>query len=57
VDNRRMRVEQTSHQNMTMPGIAKTVIDVTAKTTAVYTRYDKVQIDVPEEARRILDAS
>jgi hypothetical protein len=56
-DHRRLRVEQTSHQRMTMPAIAKAVIDVTAKTIAVYSRYDNVQIDVPEEARRILDPS
>jgi hypothetical protein len=53
-DNRRLRVEQTSHQKMTLPGPANAVIDVTAKTTAVYGRYDKVEIDVPEEARQIL---
>jgi hypothetical protein len=54
-DDRRLRVEQTSHQKMTMPGGAKVVIDMSAKTTAVYRRYDQVEIQVPEEARRILD--
>src|SRR5205823_11783174 len=54
-DHRRLRVEQTSHQKMTMPGGGKAVIGGTAKTTASYRRYDKIAIDVPEEARRILD--
>jgi hypothetical protein len=53
-DDRRHRVEQTSHQKMTMPGVAKTVIDVVGKTTAIYRRYNRIDIDVPEEARRIL---
>jgi hypothetical protein len=53
-DNRRQRVEQTSHHKMTMPGVAKTVIDVVGTTTAIYRRYNKIDIDVPEEARRIL---
>jgi hypothetical protein len=54
-DDRRLRVEQTSHQKMTMPGGAKIVIDSSAKTIAVYSRYDKVEIQVPDEARPILD--
>jgi len=53
-DDRRHRVEQTSHHKMTMPGVAKTVIDVVGKTTAIYRRYNRIDIDVPEEARRIL---
>ncbi len=53
-DNRRQRVEQTSHNKMTMPGVAKTVIDVVGKTTAIYRRYNDIHIDVPEEARSIL---
>jgi hypothetical protein len=53
----RLRVEQTSHQKMTMPGGGKTVIDISAKTTAVYSRYDKTEIQVPEEARSILDSN
>jgi len=56
-DDRRQRVEQTSHHKMTMPGAAKTVIDVVAKTTAIYRRYNDIDIDVPEEARRILSRS
>jgi hypothetical protein len=56
-DQRRLRVEQTSHHKMTMPGAGKIVVDVSAKTTSVYRRYDEVAIDVPEEARRILDPS
>jgi hypothetical protein len=55
--DRRLRVEQTSHQKMTMPGAGKAVIDISAKTIAVYRRYDKVAIPVPEEACRILDPS
>ena len=54
-DLRRLRVEQISHQKMIMPGIAKAVIDASAKTIATYRNYDQVQIDVPEEARRILE--
>jgi hypothetical protein len=54
-DNRRLRVEQTSHEKMTMPGGGKVVVDVTAKTTAAYSRYDQVEIQVPEEARAILE--
>jgi hypothetical protein len=54
-DNRRLRVEQTSHTKMTMPGTPKMVIDGTAKTTSVYNRYDKVEIQMPEEARSILE--
>ncbi len=50
----RLRVEQTSHQKMTLPG-AKAVIDMSGKTIAVYRRYDEVEIQVPEEARRFLD--
>jgi hypothetical protein len=53
-DDRRQRVEQTSHQKMTMPGVPKTVIDVVGKTTSTYRRYNRIDIDVPEEARRIL---
>jgi hypothetical protein len=53
MDNSRQRVEQTSHHKMTMPGTEKTVIDVVGKTTAIYSRYNKIDIDVPEEARRI----
>ncbi len=53
-DDRRQRVEQTSHHRMTMPGAAKTVIDVIGQTTAFYRRYNRIDIDVPEEARRIL---
>jgi hypothetical protein len=53
-DRRRQRVEQTSHHRMTMPGVAKTVIDVVGKTTAIYGRYDRIDIGVPEEASRIL---
>jgi hypothetical protein len=53
-DDRRHRVEQTSHQKMTMPGVAKAVIDVVGKTTAIYRRYNRIDIDVPEETRRIL---
>jgi hypothetical protein len=56
-DQRRLRVEQTSHTKMTMPGADKIVIDVSAKTTTVYRRYDKVEIHVPDEARGILDPS
>jgi len=56
-DSRRLRVEQTSQLKMTMPGIAKTVIDASVKTTAIYCRYNKVEIDVPEEAHRVLDPS
>jgi hypothetical protein len=55
-DNRRFRVDQTSRQQMTMPGAGKTVIEITAKTTAAYRRYDEVDIQVPEEARLILGA-
>lgn len=54
-DHRRLRVEQTSHTKMTIPGTDKMVLDVLAKTTAVYSRYDKVEIRVPDEARRILE--
>jgi hypothetical protein len=54
-DRRRLRVEQTSRQKMTMPGGGKTVLDVSAKTTTVYRRYDKVEVRVPEEARGILE--
>jgi hypothetical protein len=50
-DDRRLRVEQTSHQKMTMPGGAKAVIDMSGKTIAVYRRYDQVEIRVPEEAQ------
>ncbi len=53
-DASRQRVEQTSHHKMTMPGAAQTVIDVVGKTTAVYRRYNKIDVDMPEEARRIL---
>ncbi len=53
-DDRRMRVEQTSHHTLTMPGAAKTVIDVVGKTTAIYRRYNRIDIDVPEGARGIL---
>lgn len=53
-DNSRQQVEQTSHHKMTMPGAEKTVIDVVGKTTATYGRYNKIDITVPEEARRIL---
>jgi len=53
--NRRLRVEQTSHQKMMMSGVAKAVIDVSAETTAIYQRYDTIAINVPEEARRILN--
>src|SRR4029079_16427482 len=42
-DNRRIRVDQTSQQHMTLPGGGKTVIDVTANTTAIYRRYDEVE--------------
>jgi hypothetical protein len=55
-DNRRQRVEQVSHQKMTMPGVAKTVIDVVGKTTAIYRRYNRIHIDAPDEARSILHA-
>ncbi|HLJ95156.1 MAG TPA: hypothetical protein VKU02_18410 [Gemmataceae bacterium] len=54
---RRLRVEQTSHQKLTMPAAGQAVIDSTSKTTALYRRYDRIVIDVPEEARRILEAS
>jgi hypothetical protein len=30
------------------------VIDAEGKTTAIYRRYDRIDIDVPVEARRIL---
>jgi hypothetical protein len=53
-DHRRLRVEQAYHTKMTVPGTPKTVIDLSAKTTALYSRYDKVEIRVPDEARRIL---
>jgi hypothetical protein len=53
-DRRRLRVEQTSHHKMTMPGDPKTVIDVVGKTTAIYRRYDRIEIAVPDEARSIL---
>lgn len=53
-DNRRLRVDQTSHQQMVMPAVGKTVIDINAKTTAIYGRYDNVNIQVPKEARLIL---
>ncbi len=56
-DHRRLRVEQTSHQRMKMPGTGQAVIDTTSKTIAVYRRYDQVQIAVPEKARQILDPS
>jgi hypothetical protein len=39
---------------MTMPGSDKVLIDMVMKTTTVYGRYDLVEIQVPEEARRIL---
>lgn len=54
-DHRRLRVEQTSRTKMTMPGTPKAVIDLSAKTTAVYSRYDKVEIQVPDQARSILE--
>ncbi len=54
-DHRRLRVEQTSRTKMTMPGTPKTVIDLSAKTTAIYSRYDKVEIRLPDEARSILE--
>jgi hypothetical protein len=54
-DDRRQRVEQTSHHKMTMPGAAKTVIDVVGKTTSVYRRYNDIDIAVPEEAGKILE--
>jgi hypothetical protein len=54
-DQRLLRVEQTGHQKMTMPGSDKVIIDMVMKTTTVYGRYDLVQIQVPEEARGILD--
>lgn len=53
-DNRRLRVDQTSRQQMTMTGGLKAVIDITARTTAIYGRYDDVKIQVPKEARLIL---
>jgi len=53
-DNCRQRVEQTSHYRMTMPEATKTVIDIVGKTTAIYRRYNKIDIEVPEEARPIL---
>jgi hypothetical protein len=53
-DNRRLRVEQTSHSKMTMPGTSPVVIDLAVKTITVYSRYDKVQIQVPNEAQAIL---
>jgi hypothetical protein len=53
-EDRRQRVEQTSHHKMTMPGAPKTVIDVVGTTASIYGRYDRIDIDVPEEARRIL---
>jgi hypothetical protein len=56
-DQHPLRVEQTSHEKMTMPGADKIIIDMTMKTTTVYRRYDHVQIKVPEEARRILTDS
>jgi hypothetical protein len=54
-DNRRLRVEQTSHTKMTVPGTPKTILDLSAKTTAIYSRYDKVEIRLPDEARSILE--
>jgi hypothetical protein len=53
-DDRRQRVEQTSHHQMTMPGAATTVVDVVGKTTAIYRRYNRIDVDVPEGARRLI---
>jgi hypothetical protein len=53
-DNRRLRVEQTSREKMTMPGGGKIVLDASTKSTAVYSRYGQVEIQLPEEARPIL---
>jgi hypothetical protein len=54
-DHRRLRVEQTSRHKMIMPGDSKAVIEASTKTTANYRRYDRVNIQVPDEAGRILD--
>jgi hypothetical protein len=40
---------------MTLPGDGKMVLDVTAKTRTDYRRYDKIEIDLPDEVRKILD--
>lgn len=58
-DHRRLKVVQDSREKMTMPqpNGAAIVLDTTAITTAVYSRYGEVQVVVPEAALRILDAT
>ena len=56
-DKRRLKAVQEAHQIMTMtrPDGSAIVIDITATTTAAYSRFGQVNIVVPPEARRILD--
>ena len=53
-DDRRHCVKQASHQKMTLPGVAKTVVDIVGETTANYRRYNGIDIDVPQAARPFL---